>query len=123
MCCFAIQPGCTSILSEVQENCRAGLYKQLSVLKAVVDEYRENPVANASLKGSIVQSLTQAGLEQECPLQPAKHTSAEAGTEMSKKAAEEIPEADFTEWVGRVYLYLQVRGLSGCQMSNAACPW
>ena len=80
----------------------------MSELKALVDEYRENPVANASLKRPIVQSLTQAGLEQECPLQPAKHNPAEAGTEMSEEAAEEISDADFTEWVGRVYVYLQV---------------
>ena len=86
------------------------MYKQLSELKALVDEYRENPVANASLKGPIVQSLVQAGLEQECPLQPAK--AAEAVTEMSEEAAEGIPDADFTEWVGRVYVYLQVGALS-----------
>ena len=30
--------------------CRAGLYKQMAELKALVSEYRENPVANAALK-------------------------------------------------------------------------
>ena len=69
-------------------------------------------MANASLKGPIVQNLTQAGLEQECPFQPAKHNASEAGTEMSEEAAEDIPNADFTEWVGRVYVYLQVGALS-----------
>ena len=30
--------------------CRAGLYKQMAELKALVSEYRENPSANAALK-------------------------------------------------------------------------
>ena len=78
-------------------------------------------MANASLKGPIVQSLTQAGLEQECPLQPAKHNAAEPGTEMIEEAAVEIPDADFKEWVGRVYVYLQVGGLGARHCE--ACPW
>ncbi len=30
--------------------CRAGLYKQMAELKALVSEYRESPSANAALK-------------------------------------------------------------------------
>lgn len=30
--------------------CRAGLYKQMAELKALVSEYREDPSANAALK-------------------------------------------------------------------------
>ena len=40
---------------------RAGLYKQLAELKALVAEYREAPGSNAALKGPIVELLSSAG--------------------------------------------------------------
>ena len=33
--------------------CRAGLYKQMAELKALVSEYREKPAANAALKARV----------------------------------------------------------------------
>ena len=37
-------------LSKGACGCRAGLYKQMAELKALVSEYREDPSANAALK-------------------------------------------------------------------------
>ena len=47
-------------LSFVQ-NRRAGLYKQMAELRALVQEYRESPAANQALRGPIVENLNAAG--------------------------------------------------------------
>ena len=40
-----------------------GLYKQLSTLKDLISEYRENPDANAALRGPILENLNLSGLQ------------------------------------------------------------
>ena len=55
------------MLCEVWYNCmgccrRAGLYKQMAELKALVSEYRENPPANAALKVCFHASPSACGM-------------------------------------------------------------
>lgn len=102
--------------------CRAGLYKQLATLKGLVEEYREQPQVNQTLRGPIVQNLAQTGLDQDCPFRaaPASHDnsrsclsgssdSSEEPQLLSAESAEAVSEDDFSEYVGKVYQYLQVR--------------
>ena len=118
--------------------CRAGLYKQLATLKGLVEEYREQPQANQTLRGPIVQNLAQTGLDQDCPFRPAPadhdrglngaqnssaqnsadqdsaarhsagHQSDTEPERLSPEAAEKVSEEEFSEYVSRVYQYLQV---------------
>jgi hypothetical protein len=47
---------------------RAGLYKQLAVLRDLLAEYRGGgAAAGAALKGPIIDALNLAGLQQDCP--------------------------------------------------------
>lgn len=101
--------------------CRAGLYKQLATLKGLVEEYREQPQANQTLRGPIVENLAQTGLDQDCPFRPApadqgrtsngSHGCQTSNAEpelLSAESVESVSEGDFTEYIGRVYQYLQV---------------
>lgn len=87
---------------------RAGLYKQLATLKGLLEEYREKPEANQSLRGPIIQNLSQTGLDQDCPFRPAASSSSESEL-LSPESAEAVSEQEFTDYVSRVYQYLQVR--------------
>ena len=86
--------------------CRAGLYKQLADLRALVSEYREDPANSQALRASIVGSLKASGLQEDCPFRPAQ--GAEPAEVLTAEAAEALDEPKFTEYVGRLYTYLQV---------------
>ena len=89
--------------------CRAGLYKQLATLKGLVDEYREKPEANQTLRAPIIQNLSQTGLDQDCPFRHAPSDASSSKSELlTPDSAETVSEEDFSEYVGRVYQYLQV---------------
>lgn len=97
--------------------CRAGLYKQLATLKGLVEEYREKPEANQTLRAPIIQNLAQTGLDQDCPF---RGPSAESTSEyelLTPESAEGVSEDDFSEYVSRIYQYLQVS--SCCQRCMA----
>lgn len=67
-------------------------------------EYREQPDNNEALKGPILELLLQAGLQDDCPFDP-------AATEPRALAAEDadgIGTEAFSEYASRVYQYLQV---------------
>ncbi|KAL4859226.1 Acyl-coenzyme A oxidase [Chlorella vulgaris] len=101
---------------------RAGLYKQLSELKGLLSEYRENPEGSDALKGPILELLASAGLQEDCPFEPA--TAAAAAGEGSSgqqhaqqqqqqqqlraEDADAISTEAFSEYASRVYQYLQV---------------
>jgi len=88
---------------------RAGLYKQLATLKGLVEEYREKPEANQSLRAPIIQNLTQTGLDQDCPFRPASADSSSSDPELlAPDSAESVSEEEFSEYVGWIYQYLQV---------------
>lgn len=103
--------------------CRAGLYKQLATLKGLVEEYREQPQANHALRGPIVENLAQTGLDRDCPFKPPPsgqgHTHSDSENEsqtadaesvlLSAESVADVSDEDFTEYVGRVYQYLQVK--------------
>lgn len=83
---------------------RAGLYKELATLKDVLIEYREDPAANACLKGTIVANADSAGLLADCPLLDAQGNKVELTPEM----ADEMPNADFESYASELYQYLQL---------------
>ena len=47
--------------------CRAGLYKQMAELKALVSEYREHPSANAALKVRLHAALASLDMHPAAP--------------------------------------------------------
>lgn len=67
---------------------RAGLYKQLSTLKEVLREFREDPEKNASLRPVIAAQLQQAGLYEDLPY--SGHGVGDEGV-LTAEAAEELP--------------------------------
>ncbi|KAL4458671.1 hypothetical protein ABPG75_013536 [Micractinium tetrahymenae] len=88
---------------------RAGLYKQLAELKALLAEYRENPEANEALKGPVLELLASAGLQEDCPFD--QQQAALPGGERQVLGAEDadsISTEAFAEYASRVYQYLQV---------------
>lgn len=76
------------LAKQVPPYARAGLYKQLSSLKELVREFREDPEKNASLRPVIAAQLEQAGLFQDLP-----YRGASAGDDgvLTAEAAEGIP--------------------------------
>lgn len=70
-------------------------------------EYRENPEGNEVLKSVIVENLDKAGLQEDCPFRPA--TEGAEKEMLTPEAAEKLDTATFTEYIGRLYTYLQVR--------------
>lgn len=106
----------------IRFGCRAGLYKQLATLKGLVEEYRENPEGNQTLRAPIVQNLAQTGLDQDCPFK-ASSTSAESTSEpelLTPECAEGVSEDDFSEYVSSIYQYLQV--IAVARMHNISKP-
>ena len=87
--------------------CRAGLYKQLATLKGLVEEYREKPEASQALRAPIIQNLAQTGLDQDCTFRSAPAESSSESHLLTPEAAETVDEQDFSEYVSRIYQYLQ----------------
>ena len=72
-----------------------------------MEEYREKPEANQTLRAPIIQNLAQTGLDQDCPFST---LSAESNSEpelLTAESAEGVSEDGFSEYVGRIYQYLQ----------------
>ena len=77
---------------------RAGLYKQLVVLRDLLSEFRDDPAGNAILRDAILENVALCGLGADCPFDP----------EDDGASAEDAPPAAFGAYVDRVYAYLQV---------------
>lgn len=86
---------------------RAGLYKQLSELKSVLQEYREDPEVNQPLQESIVQLLNAAGLQEDCPYTRNNNNNIEEKKMLSGEEAVAIPPGEFKDYASQVYVYLQ----------------
>jgi magnesium chelatase subunit H len=117
---------------------RAGLYKQMAELKALLSEYREQPEASEALKGPILELLASAGLQEDCPFaDPEAVTAAAASSSGSTSGgcgtaaaegkrvllaedAEGISTEAFTEYASRVYQYLQVSSGLGWRAATAS---
>jgi hypothetical protein len=67
-----------------------GLYKQLAIVKDLLSEYRENPAGSAPLRGPIIVNLSQAGLQDDCPYQPA--AEGREAVVLDEKAVEALSE-------------------------------
>ena len=83
---------------------RTGLYKQLAELKNVVSEYRENPAQSAALKSTIIELLSAAGLEQDCPF----HGADGQAQQLSPEAAAQVDDDTFAAYASELMTYLQV---------------
>ncbi|GBF96914.1 protoporphyrin IX magnesium chelatase [Raphidocelis subcapitata] len=84
---------------------RAGLYKQLAVVKDLLAEYREDPSKGGPLRAPIIANLNQAGLQDDCPFRPAA-AGGEGAVFLDEGSVEGVPEEDFAEYAGRLYAYL-----------------
>ena len=82
---------------------RAGLYKQLIVLKDLLNEYREDPATNAVLCGAIVENVSLCGLGQDCP-----YSEDQAELSQDDVPGDGPPPEGFREYSERLYAYLQV---------------
>ena len=95
----------------------AGLYKQLTELQALLDEFREDPAANAALREPIVSTLNSAGLDRDCPL----HCAALDGARLTGDNAAAVPAAEFTEYAGRLHRCVRRRRPLVCRRGDQPC--
>lgn len=72
-----------------------------------MEEYREKPEANQTLRAPIIQNLAQTGLEQDCPFRSPCAESTSEPELLTPESAEGVSENDFSEYVSRIYQYLQ----------------
>lgn len=86
---------------------RAGLYKQLVTLKDLLNEYKEDPVSNDSLRGPIVDTLNLAGLQEDCPYLP-DPLKPDSPKFLRPDNVSEVDAEAFLVYAGKVYQYLQV---------------
>lgn len=84
---------------------RAGLYKQTAQLRELLNEYRENPTENASLRVSIFDMVNAAGLDSDCPF-----INPESGdtVRMTPELADSVEQTSFDEYASGLYTYLGV---------------
>ena len=82
-----------------------GLYKDLSQLKELLSEYRENPDANSGLRPVIAGVLERTGLYEDCPYKGSK--SATNGL-LSAEEAETIDAEAFNNYAAQLTTYLGV---------------
>lgn len=83
---------------------RAGLYKELMVLRDLIAEYREDPQKNADLREAICQKIVDAGLDADCPFQEAKKLGMSFTPENARMFSPQV----LNEYFVQVYEYLQV---------------
>lgn len=85
---------------------RAGLYKQLAELQALLAEFREEPENNAALKPAIADALLRAGMQKDCPFRPAAADGgAPSALELTPENVEEVDAGEFVEYCARLYGY------------------
>ena len=84
---------------------RAGLYKQTAQLRELLNEYRENPLENVSLRTSIFDMVNAAGLDSDCPYVDEKSGDK---PKMTPELAEELSQEAFDSYASQLYTYLGV---------------
>jgi magnesium chelatase subunit H len=83
---------------------RAGLYKELVVLRELIAEYREDSDKNYLLKEAICKKILDAGLEADCPFTEARKLGINFTVENSKLFSKD----SFNKYLVTLYEYLQV---------------
>ena len=89
---------------------RAGLYRQTAELRALLAEYREDPVTNfEALRGPVFDLVASAGLDADCPfVDPAAGASARVTSETLETGQVVVDPATFEAYAGDLYAYLGV---------------
>lgn len=83
---------------------RAGLYKELSALRDLINEYRDDPSQNYALKEAIIKKIVDAGLDADCPFQEARQLGIAFTVENARLFSNEA----FNHYLVDLYAYLQV---------------
>ncbi len=93
---------------------RAGLYKQMAELKALVAEYRESPESAFAYRVPIVEQLSSAGLQKDCPFIPSANSASGSASsaeeevlELTSDNVDSIETTEFDAYVSKLYFYLQ----------------
>lgn len=95
----------------IYEEARAGLYKQLSELQALLAEFREDPASNGALKPAIADAVLRAGMQKDCPFR-----AADAEAELTPDNVDDVDGAEFEEYCTRLYGWatLEIDHVFGC---------
>jgi magnesium chelatase subunit H len=83
---------------------RAGLYKELVVLRDLISEYREDPQKNYALKEAICKKVVDTGLDADCPFEDAKRL----GIAFTPENVRMFSAHAFNDYLVKLYEYLQV---------------
>ncbi len=83
---------------------RAGLYKEMVLLRELIGEYREDPAKNSALREAIAKKIVDIGLEMDCPFAEAKKLGIDFTPETARMFSPEVLNAYFIT----IYDYLQV---------------
>ncbi|MBW4683575.1 MAG: magnesium chelatase subunit H [Komarekiella atlantica HA4396-MV6] len=83
---------------------RAGLYKELVVLRDLISEYREDPQKNYVLKEGICKKIVDSGLDADCPFEDAKRL----GIPFTLENIRMFSAHAFDDYLVKLYEYLQV---------------
>ncbi|MBW4519112.1 MAG: magnesium chelatase subunit H [Scytolyngbya sp. HA4215-MV1] len=83
---------------------RAGLYKELVLLRELIAEYREDPQKNYALKEAIAKKIVDTGLDADCPFADAKRL----GIAFTPENLNLFSADAFNHYLVKLYEYLQV---------------
>ena len=83
---------------------RAGLYKELMVLRDLISEYREDPEKNYVLKEAICKKIVDTGLDADCPFEDGKRL----GIAFTWENVSLFSDRAFVDYLVKLYEYLQV---------------
>ncbi len=83
---------------------RAGLYKELVILRDLIAEYREDPQKNYALKSGICKKIVDTGLDADCPFEDAKRL----GIPFTPENVRMFSTHAFNDYLVKLYEYLQV---------------
>ncbi|MCT7958608.1 magnesium chelatase subunit H [Laspinema palackyanum] len=83
---------------------RAGLYKEMVLLRELIGEYREDTGKNSALREAIAKKIVDIGLEMDCPFAEAKKLGIDFTPETARMFSAEVLNAYFIT----IYDYLQV---------------
>ncbi|MGL5195986.1 MAG: cobaltochelatase subunit CobN, partial [Chroococcales cyanobacterium] len=83
---------------------RAGLYKEMVLLRELIGEYREDPGKNSALREAIATKIVDIGLEMDCPFAEAKKLGIDFTPETARMFSAEVLNPYFIT----IYDYLQV---------------
>ncbi|MCT7965328.1 magnesium chelatase subunit H [Laspinema sp. D1] len=83
---------------------RAGLYKEMVLLRELIGEYREDTGKNSALREAIAKKIVDIGLEMDCPFAEAKKLGIDFTPETARMFSSEVLNSYFIT----IYDYLQV---------------